>query len=171
MKGEHLKVATEAIERMANRLRRHARRRGVEVWDLKQSGMLAAIVAYESYDEAQSQWITHLYQPVRFAMLRQLLKLGTVVNVPRDGYKTGANLNSAEFIDELSPGLDGLQDSALECRELLDQMTALIGEDGARVMALVLIGSLSLREAADILEMRPADLRSVRAMVLHEMKR
>jgi len=156
---------------MARKLRSHARRRGVEVWDLKQAGMMAALKAYQSFDESQAQWITHLYTPVRFAMLRELLYLGTALRVRRDDYTTGNAIASAEFNDETLPGLDGLQDGALECKELIGQMESLIGEDGARVMVLVLVGALSLREAADVLEMKPEDLRAVKAMVLREMKR
>lgn len=166
-------VAQETIDKFANRFAKHARRRGVDLWDLKQAGMLAAILAYQRYDESRAQWITHLYTPVRYAMLRELLRLGTPLHVHRDAYALGDSLRGTPYEDEKS-GDDGStseRESAIACRELLLYMESLVGADGARVLAASMIGAMTLQEASDLLGMSTEDFKTARTWVLHALRK
>lgn len=169
---EQLSVAQDAVEKFAKKFSKHARRRGVELWDLRQAGLLAAIQAHERYDESRSQWITHLYTPVRYAMLRELLKLGTPLKVHRDAYELGESVHAVEYEDIQSDGRSTLwQECATECRELLVHMEELAGPEGARVLAASLVGAVMTSEASDLLGMSETDFRAARSWVVGELRK
>jgi len=170
-----LSVATKAVESLLSRLRRHAARSGVDLWDLRQAGMLAAIQAHRNYDPARAAWITHLYAPVRFAMLRELLRLGSPVTLRRDDYAAGGGLRSVELPEEISShpheSVVSVLHRAIECRALVLRMEALAGEEGARILIAVLLGMLTLDEAAELAGMTPSDIRAFRDWMLTEIRK
>lgn len=156
------------IERWASRLRRRAAKKGVDIEDLKSAGILAALRAHRTYDPAKGALTTHMYTPVNYAMLRELLALGSPVTQPRDAYELeplhrGEELKDYHVRDEE-------QSTALEAAQMVRRIMETAGPMAELVVA-TLLRVKTLKVAADEAGVAEEDMRQFIAWVQTEVRR
>lgn len=172
MDAAKLLTARKQIEAFLKLLAHRAGARGVDPWDLRQAGLLAAVRAHQNYDPEKAAWITHLYRPVRFAMLRELLSLGSPVTLPRDAYELGASIASLELSEVTAERAASTPQTVrqVEAHELMAELETRYGGEGARLLVSLILGLLTVEEAADMAELSPDDVREFRNFALSELR-
>lgn len=156
------------IERWASRLRRRAVKKGVDLEDLKSAGILAALRAHRTYDPSKGALTTHMYLPVNYAMLRELLAMGSPVKQPRDSYELEPFNKAMELQENQSAAVD--QSTVLEAAQMLRRITEVSGPM-AELVVDVLLRAKSVKEAAEESGVSEAELRQFVAWVTTEVRR
>lgn len=154
------------IERWASRLRRRAAKKGVALEDLKSSAWVAALKAAKTYDPALSRLTTHVYVPCNYAMLRELLAMGSPVTQPRDAYHLEP-LHQAQSHEEHHATVTG--EDAIQASEMLRRITDVAGPL-ADVIVEVLVGQKTLQKAAEEAGVELAEMRAFRDFVLDAVR-
>lgn len=164
--AERLEVQA-MIDRWASRLRRRASKKGVALEDLKSSAWVAALKAARTYDPNRAALSTHIYTPCNYAMLRELLAMGSPVTQPRDAYHLEPIHQGQEHKEHhsLVSGEDAIQAS-----EVLRRITEVAGPL-ADLIVEVLVGQKTLLDAAKEAGVEPAEMRSFRDFVLGEVQK
>jgi len=155
------------IERWASRLRRRAAKKGVDIEDLKSAGILAALQAHRTYDPAKGALTTHMYTPVNYAMLRELLALGSPVTQPRDAYELEPLHKGEELKDYHTRATD--QNTALEAAQMVRRIMETAGPMAELVID-TLIGAKTIKVAAAKAGVAEEDMRQFIAWVQTEVR-
>ena len=167
MTPEEVREIRSMIERWSSRLRRRAVKKGVDLEDLKSAGLLAALKARRTYDPAKAALTTHLYTPVNYAMLRELLAMGSPVTQPRDAY----HLEPLHQGEELKEHHDAQGSGrTLEAAQMLRRITEAAGPMAELVVA-VLLKEKSLKEASTEAQVTENEMREFVDWVLSEVRR
>lgn len=172
MNNQDFRVATGTVESLASRLRRRAIHKGVDLSDLKQAGWIAAIRAHRTFDPAHGATLgTHLYRPVRFAMLRELLAMSSPVKVHRDAYALGDTFKKVELDTDSEGHTVPEQEKVYAARELYAKMESIAGEHGASVLTGLMIGQITLERAVEESGLQHKDFLAFREFVMEEMRK
>ena len=155
------------IDRWAQRLRRRAVRKGVALEDLKSSAWVAALKARKNYDPALARLSTHLYTPCNYAMLRELLAMGSPVTQPRDAYHLEPLHQSSEWQEHHSSSSN---EAVIQASQLVRKIETIAGPLTNLVLELIL-GQKTLLEAAGETDVSELEMRLFRDYVLQEVRK
>lgn len=169
MTPEEVREVRAMIERWASRLRRRASKKGVDLADLKSAGILAALRAHRTFDPAKGALTAHLYVPVNYAMLRELLAMGSPVTQPRDAYELEP-LNRGEELKDHQRAQSADQFSTLEAAQMLRRISETAGPM-AELVVDVLLRVKSIAAAAEESGVSEVEMRQFILWVTKEIRR